>query len=108
MAERDQFVFGADHRRHRVEVDAMIVGERDDVDPGAGELPGDDVAVMLERREQDPVAGGRLALPQLCATRLMPSVAPRTKTISSGAAAPMKRATRRREASNATVMSAER
>jgi hypothetical protein len=39
---------------------------------------------------------------------LIPSVAPRTKTISSGAAAPMKRATRRRDASNATVISAER
>ena len=33
--------------------------------------------------------GFRLAPPQLCATRLIASVAPRTKTISSGAAAPM-------------------
>jgi hypothetical protein len=37
-----------------------------------------------------------------------PSVAPRTKTISSGAAAPMKRAARRRAASKARVISAER
>jgi hypothetical protein len=38
----------------------------------------------------------------------MPSVAPRTKITSSGDGAPMKPATRRRAASNASVISEER
>jgi hypothetical protein len=45
---------------------------------------------------------------QQVATRLIASVAPRTNTISSGDPAPMNRATARRAASYATVMSAER
>ena len=57
MGERDQLVLGPDHRRHRVEIDAVIGGERHHVDLGPGELPGDDVAVMLERRQQHAVAG---------------------------------------------------
>jgi hypothetical protein len=57
------------------------------VDLGAGALAsichGDDVGVVLEHRQHDAVAGLEVLRPQLCATRLMPSVAPRTKTISS-------------------------
>ena len=43
-----------------------------------------------------------------CATRLIPSVAPRTNTISSADPAPMNRATFVRAASYASVMSADR
>jgi hypothetical protein len=50
-------VLRPDHRGHRVEIDAMIVGQRHCIHLGPGELPGDDVAVMLELREQHPVAG---------------------------------------------------
>jgi hypothetical protein len=52
--------------------------------------------------------GLRKVPPQLWATRLIPSVAPRTKTTSSAARAPMNAAVRRRAASKASVISAER
>ena len=35
MGERDQLVLGPDHRRHRVEIDAMVGGQRHDVDLAA-------------------------------------------------------------------------
>ena len=44
------------HRLGRVEVDPAVVGQRHRVDFVAGELPRDDVAVMLELRQQDAVA----------------------------------------------------
>ena len=48
MGERDQLVRRVEHRGHRVEIDAMVGGQRHDVDFGAGflgdHLPGDDVA----------------------------------------------------------------
>ena len=46
-------------------------------------LPGHDVGVMLEPGDDDLVALPMFWRPQLCATRLMASVAPRTNTISS-------------------------
>jgi hypothetical protein len=63
---------------------------------GRDELPGHDVRMVLQHREHDSIAGFRKVPPQLCATRLMPSVAPRTKITSSGTFAPVKAAVRRR------------
>ena len=73
--------------RHRVEIDATVGGQRHDVDlRRRRQLPGHDVA--SDARASTAGCGrraSRLSPPQLCATRLIPSVAPRTKTISSGA-----------------------
>ena len=63
MAKRDQLVLRPDHRGHGVEVDAMVLGQRHHVDFGAGELPGHDVAMMLQRGEQDAVAGLQMVPP---------------------------------------------
>jgi hypothetical protein len=54
---------------------------------------------MFEMRNHDLVIRPMLALPQLLATRLIASVAPRTNTISSGEPAPRKSATFWRAAS---------
>ncbi len=61
MSECHELVVRPDHGRHRVEVDLAVGRERNDVDGRTGplgyELPGNDVRVMLEGREQDAVAG---------------------------------------------------
>ena len=62
MAERDQFVRRGDHRRHGVKIDAMVGGQRNDVDRGAGHLPGDDVGMMFERREENAVVRPEIRL----------------------------------------------
>jgi hypothetical protein len=100
-----------DHRRHRVEIDTLVGSERHDVDLGTDllgdHLPRHDVRMMLERREQDAVAG----------LELRPGPALRDEVDPLGRAAdedrllglpPMNFATRSRAASNASVMSAER
>ena len=110
MGERDQLVLGPDHRRHRVEIDAVVGGQRHDVDLApSGELPGDDVAVMLERREQDAVAGLQI----VAAPALRDQVDPLGRAADEddllrrrGADEARRRAAR--DASNASVISAER
>src|SRR3546814_6409289 len=61
MGQRHHPVRGGDHRLHGVEIDPAVRGERHDVDGGSDllrrDLPGDDVAVMLQHGEQDAVAG---------------------------------------------------
>ena len=55
-----------DHRRHRIEIDPAIGGQRHDVDrdadPLGDQLPRHDVAVMLQHRQQDAVASLQVAL----------------------------------------------
>jgi hypothetical protein len=63
--------------------------------------------MVLQHRQQDAVAGLEIGLPQVCATRLIASVAPRVNTISPSSP-PSRPATLRRAASKASVMSAER
>src|SRR3546814_18117122 len=65
--EGDQLVALGEHGGHDVEVDAAILGQRNYVDfcasaPG-DELPGDDVAVMLQPREHDQIAGLEVSYP---------------------------------------------
>ena len=69
------------------EDEVAVVVHRGDADDGAGflrgELPGHDVGVMLGFGQHDLVAGpSRLSL-KMAASRLRPSVVPRTNTISS-------------------------
>ena len=63
----DQFMLRGQHALGGVEIDATVFGERADVDDEAGaladQLPRHDVAVMLERREQDAVAGLEVGQP---------------------------------------------
>ena len=56
MGEGDDAMLFGEHRLGRVEVDLAVGGQRHRVDFVAGELPRDDVAVMLELRQQDAVA----------------------------------------------------
>jgi hypothetical protein len=63
---------------------------------------------MLELESMMRSPAFRKVPAQLCATRLIASVAPADEDDSSGTRALMKRAVRRRAASNASVMSAER
>ena len=69
------------HRFRRIEIDLAVGRQRHRVDFEPGELPRDDVAVVLELRQQDAVAA---VFRQAWATRLIASVAPRVKTSSSG------------------------
>ena len=62
----------------------------------AQHLPRDDVGVVLHAGDEDLVAAFTKARPKLCATRLIASVVPRTKTISRTSAAFMKARTFRR------------
>ena len=59
MRQRDQLVRRRDHRRHRVQIDAVILGQRDHIDMRADlrchHLPRHDVAVMLQRAQQDAI-----------------------------------------------------
>ena len=64
MGESDQLVRFGEHRLGRVEVDAAVVGQRADVDVrtdlAGDDLPRHDVRMMLERRQQDAVAGAQV------------------------------------------------
>jgi hypothetical protein len=66
---------------------AVVAGDRHVGELGAGafgqQLPGDDVAVMLHFRQQNVSPDLRFLSPQVRATRLMLSVVPRVKMISS-------------------------
>ena len=71
MGERDELVALGEHRGHRVEIDTAIHRQRDDVDCGTDalgdELPGDDVRMVFERRQQDAVASLEVSAgPALC------------------------------------------
>ncbi len=61
MRKGDQPVPFGQHRRGGIKVDPAIGGQRADIDADAGvlldQLPGHDVRMMLERRQQDAVAG---------------------------------------------------
>ena len=73
---------------------------------GRDHLPGNEVGVVLQRRDDDLVVRpAGLPRPQLCATRLMASVVPRVKMISRVEAAFRKRRTRSRAPSKASVAS---
>ena len=71
-----------------VEQDVAIVVDRRDPQPRAGLeaelLPGHDIGVMFEPGHDDLVARLHVAPAPDCATRLIPSVVPRTNTISLG------------------------
>ena len=60
VRQRDELVRRRNHRRHRVQVDAVILCQRDHVDRGTDalgrDLPRHDVAVVLQLRKQDAVA----------------------------------------------------
>ena len=59
MSKRDQLVGRRDHRRHRVEIDAVIGGQRNHIDCRThalrDHLPRHDVAMMLEHGQKDAV-----------------------------------------------------
>ncbi len=61
MGDGDELRPRADQRDQRWRVDPLVGGQRRDVDfdarAVAEQLPGHDVAVVLERRDQDAVAG---------------------------------------------------
>ena len=91
-----------------IEIELAGVSDRHRLDHGPGclcdKLPGNDVGVMLHRRDQDLVAGPKRASAEgVCATRLIDSVVPRVKTICRAEGALRNRATRSRTASYATV-----
>ena len=52
MGEGDHGMLFVGQLLGRVEVDPAVLGQRDDVDVVTGELPRDDVRMMLERRQQ--------------------------------------------------------
>jgi hypothetical protein len=60
MGKRHELVRRRQHSLYRVKIDPAVRGQRGDVDCNAGavpqQLPRNDVAVMLQRREQDAVA----------------------------------------------------
>ena len=97
MAERDDpCSFGQD-RFELIEPRPPVIVDVDDSDSRAG-LPGgsgprQQIGRMLGDREHDFVAGLEIRPPHVLATRLMPSVVPRTKMISVGSAALTNRAT---------------
>ena len=56
VREGDDAMLLGEHCFRRVEVDLAVAGQRHRVDFVSGELPRDDVAVVLELRHQDAVA----------------------------------------------------
>ncbi len=56
VGEGDDAMLVGQHRFGGVEVDLAVAGQRHRIDFVTGELPGDDVAVMLELGEEDAVA----------------------------------------------------
>ena len=87
VRQRDEARARAEQPQVRLEVDDAAAVDRHDADPRAGlrreQLPGHDVRVVLELRDDDLVAGARAAGGRSdCATRLIASVVPRTNTIS--------------------------
>ena len=56
MGEGDHAMLFGQHCFGGVEVDPAVGGQRHDIDFVTGELPRNDVAVMLELRQQDAVA----------------------------------------------------
>ena len=56
MRERDDAMLLGDHRLGGVEIDAPVARQRHGIDLVSGELPRNDIAVMLELRQQDAVA----------------------------------------------------
>ena len=56
MREGDDAMLFGDHALGGIEIDAAVAGQRNGVDLVSGELPRNDVAVMLELRKQHAVA----------------------------------------------------
>ncbi len=60
MREGDQLVLRGDHRFGRIEIDQALCGKRNDIDGDAGfvaeQLPGDDIGMVFEQRQQNAVA----------------------------------------------------
>ena len=83
------------------------VGERAAL-PGADELPGHDVAVVLHTGEEHDVSLAECASPHADATRFIDSVVPRVKTISAGRAALRSLCVLCRDSSKAAVASSPR
>ena len=65
MRQRDDLRARSQHILQRAEIDPPILGQRADVDDGTGplrdHLPGDDIGMMFQHGEDDPVA-----LAQVC------------------------------------------
>ncbi len=53
MGERDDRMIFGRKAFGRVKIDPAVLGQRDDVDGIAGELPRDDIAMMFERGQED-------------------------------------------------------
>ena len=81
MREGDDAVLVGEHSFGSVEVDLAVARQRHGVDFITGELPRDDVAVVLELRER---TRSRPSSASVRATRLIASVAPRVNTSSFG------------------------
>ena len=87
------FTSGVSSDVELIERQSAVIAHRHKTQPRAGsfgeQLPRHEIAVMLHLREQDHSPSRINFPPQACATRLMLSVVPRVKTISSALAAPM-------------------